>query len=207
MMSHIIGTTWGPRGTRATRRVRDYLPRRHRALLAGLLAGLVGLFTATVAVSLPHTDTRGHIRFACSGTITDLPAWLGGVPAVTATALSLIGSAAVCLLVLQKIVNRPAVTASAEAAARDTAMRGTSAGAVFYAWGCLLASSLFTWAFIALLLSGTGYGTGFGGGACGSWWTAPMRTAAYLAMAVGECTAVYMVAKLTGQYSRRQVAA
>jgi hypothetical protein len=193
--------------TLTTRRIRDYLPRRHRALMAGLLAGLVGLLTVTVVVSLPHTDARGRIRFASGGMSSTLPAWLDGVTAAAATALSLAGSAAVCLLVLRKIVNRPAVTAGAQAAARDTAMRGASAEAVFHAWGCLLASSVLTWAFIALVLSGTGQGTGFGGDDCGSWWAVPLRTAAYLTMAAGECAAVYLVTQLMKQDGRRRAAA
>jgi hypothetical protein len=122
-------------------------------------AGLVGLLTVTVVVSLPHTDARGRIRFACGGMSSTPPGWLDGVTAAAATALSLAGQRS----------GMPAGPAEdrqparglprAQAAARDTAMRGASAEAVFHAWGCLLASSVLTWAFIATesgSLSGSG---------------------------------------------------
>lgn len=188
--------------TLTTRQVRDYLPRRHRALLAALLACLAALLAGMTAITVAHSDDRGSISFTRGDVTTTFPSAWVGAPAVAATVLSLVGSAVACLFVLRKIVNRPAVTADPQSEARDAAMREVSAGAVFYAWGCLLAASLFTWSLVARYvydsttdLSDT------------SWWPTTMRVAAYLPIAASGYAFVYLFAKLTRQHAPHQATA
>lgn len=187
--------------TLTTRQIRDYLPRGHRALLAVLLAVLVALLTAMAVLAVSHPASGRGIHFFCDGVTEIIPAASVGMPAVAATAFTLLGSAALCLPVLRKIVGRPPISAGSEGAARDAALREGSAHAVFYAWGCLLASSLFTSALVVHVL--------FGGFAytCTSWWLIPMDVAAYLAMAMGGSAFVYLLTKLTHQPCYRQAAA
>ncbi|MFD9412051.1 hypothetical protein ACFWBN_34265 [Streptomyces sp. NPDC059989] len=186
--------------TLATRRIRDYLPRGHRVLLAVLLAALVALLTTMAVLAGSHPASRRGIHFACEGVTEIIPAAAVGMPAITATAFTLVGSAALCLPVLRKIVGRPPIAAGSDGATRDAALREGSAHAVFYAWGCLLASSLFTSALVVHVL--------FGGFAstCTSWWLTPLNVAAYLAMAMGGPAFVYLLTKLTHQPRYRQAA-
>ncbi|WP_405497432.1 hypothetical protein [Streptomyces sp. NBC_00096] len=187
--------------TLATRQIRDYLPRGNRTLLAVLLAALAALLTAMAVLAVSHPVGRRGIHFVCGDVTEIIPAASVGMPAVTATTLTLVGSAALCLPVLRKIVGRPPIAAGSEGAARDAALREGSAHAVFYAWGCLLASSLFTSALVVhVLFGGLAY-------ACTSWWLTPMDVAAYLAMAMGGSAFVYLLTKLTHQPYYRQAAA
>lgn len=186
--------------TLTTRRVRDYLP-RHRALQAVLLASLTVLLTPMTIFAASHPAGRdGYGRISCGDSVIQLPPELG-VPAITVIILTVIGSAVVCLPVLRKIVNRPPVTPGPESEALDTAMREASAGAVFYAWSCLLASTLFTTAMVAHAMF-DGWGDG-----CTNWWRTSMHVTAYLAMATGGSVFVYLLAKLIKQHSSRRVTA
>ncbi|CAM5673086.1 hypothetical protein SAVIM338S_07086 [Streptomyces avidinii] len=187
--------------TLATRQIRDYLPRGQRALLAVLLAALVALLAAMAVLAVTHPAGRRGIHFSCDGVTEIIPAASVGVPAVAATAFTLIGSAALCLPVLWKITGRPPIAAGPEGTARDAALREGSAHAVFYAWGCLLAASLFTSALVVHVLFGSFAYT------CTGWWLPAMDVAAYLGMAVGGSAFVHLLTKLTGRPGRRQAAA
>jgi hypothetical protein len=192
-----------------TRRVRDYLPTRHRALLAVLLASFAGLLTPMTLWAASHpAGGSGSILITCGatdnfgfGTVGILPSAIG-LPAISVTVLTVIGSTVVCSLVLRKIANRPPVTGGPESEARDTAMRDASAATVFYAWGCLLASSLFTSAMVALVMFNSLAVAG-----CTNWWLTPMRAVVYLTTAAGGSAFVYLLAKLIKQQSSRQATA
>ncbi|MGW7068752.1 hypothetical protein ACWGII_09260 [Streptomyces sp. NPDC054855] len=159
------------------------------------LANLVTVMTV-FAFSQP-VDVEGWAVIACGQIDHLVPVDL--VMSATAIAIgTVIMSAVACLSVLRVIANRPPATAGPGSEALDTARRKITSATVFYAWSCLLASSLWTVSALAVGLFGNldGY--------CTDWWLAPLRVSVTLTMATGGAAFVYLLAKLT-QQSRNQL--
>ncbi|MGW1209194.1 hypothetical protein ACWD5F_06115 [Streptomyces sp. NPDC002499] len=180
------------------RRIPNYLSRAHNPLLGTLLFTLIGLLAITTAIASSRMSSRG-VRLVCGDSVSTDSGWIG-LPAAVATVATVIVGSGACLLVLRKIVSRPALTDGPEGHGLDEAQRVTSASAVTYAWGCMMSASLFTSALhTSTSLPGAFPLSLFDRGldeSCSTWWLEPLQVATFTLAIAAAVALVYLLARL-----------
>ncbi|MFD6819888.1 hypothetical protein ACFWC5_05905 [Streptomyces sp. NPDC060085] len=182
------------------RRIRDYLPRRYGPLLGLLVLILTALMTITITAAIHMASPNRPLSVTCPNGTLLLPQ--GSVLSAALSALaSLIGGAGMCLLVLRKIVTRPAFPSDADPD-KDNALRARSAEAVTLAWGCQVASSV-----LASSMLVTTYFDTAADAPCNAQGLMPSRVVAYLLVAGSAAALVYFLTRLTRLPRQRKAAA
>ncbi|MFG2437943.1 hypothetical protein [Streptomyces sp. NPDC048508] len=182
------------------RRIRDYLPRRYIPLLGTLVLVLTALLTITITAATHMASSNRPLSFTCPNGTLLLPQ--GSVLSAALSGLaSLIGGAGMCLLVMRKIVTRPALPADADPD-KDNALRARSAEAVTLAWGCQVASSV-----LASSMLVTTYFDTAADAPCNTQGLMPSRIVAYLLVAGSAAALIYFLIRLTRLPRQRKAAA
>ncbi|GAA3801725.1 hypothetical protein ACFS5L_40600 [Streptomyces phyllanthi] len=184
------------------RRMRDYLPRGYGPLLGVLLLALAALLAVITAATSRMVGPGGLIRFACSNGIVFIVSQWSVLSLVLGVLVSVVGGAGVCLLVVRKIVVRPALPADAASGTVDDALRAASAEAVTLAWGSLVAASLLA----SALLAGAHFDM-LATAPCNDPGLMPFRVVAYLLVAGSAAALIHLLVRLTRLSGPRGAAA
>jgi hypothetical protein len=174
------------------RHVRDYLPRQYGSLLGGLVLALAVLLAVAITVTRSMAGPDSFIHAACPGGAQYLISQRGIWSAVLGVLVCVVGGAGVCLLVLRRIVTRPAFPGNPYPDVADRALRATSAEAVTLVWGCLVASSLLASAAIAGI-----YLEALSTAPCNNEDLTAFSILVYLVMAGSAAGLIYLLVRLT----------
>ncbi|WP_369217656.1 hypothetical protein [Streptomyces flavofungini] len=184
------------------RRMRDYLPRRYAPLLGGLALALAALLAAALTGTRGMTGADGFIHTACSGGGEHLIPGRSVWAAATGATVCVVGGAGVCLLLIRRIVTRPAFPGGPSPDAADHTLRRASAEAVTLVWGSLVASSLLASAAIAGI-----YVDALSSAPCANQDVAAFSPLVYVTMAGAAAGLIYLLVRLTSLSAPNEAAA